>query len=104
MLRLVLLLLSFDMHLKIYVSRLENLRIFTHAVPTGVCYIMDSSIVSLRRRVPTSQDNLKVVESVHDHLSKKELAEVYGLQNGKITSLRTYFDAATMMRQLVLLS
>jgi len=30
--------------------------------------------------------------------------EVYGLQNGKVTSLRTYFDAATMMQQLGLMS
>lgn len=30
--------------------------------------------------------------------------EVYGLQNGKVISLRTYFDAATMLRQLGLLS
>jgi steroid delta-isomerase-like uncharacterized protein len=30
--------------------------------------------------------------------------EVYEVQNGKVTSLRTYFDAATMMRQLGLLS
>jgi steroid delta-isomerase-like uncharacterized protein len=30
--------------------------------------------------------------------------EVYGVQNGKVVSIKTYFDAATMMRQLGLIS